>query len=537
MDALKIVEAEFVEAPQVAASPETSTKPAFNQRPEVRVDIDSAKAILEAAQAAAGWPKIDEEQKLKQLPDFPLDAMPGILKPMTVEIAESVQIAPEVAALTLLTVTGAAAGRENFCSIKSGLGTRPNIFGLIFVERAGRKSSSYTPAFQPVYQWINARFIDYKRELNRYCLKLKERESCENKMAKFDIISKDKDAAKAAYESLQIEIEELKRNLRDPAFIADDTTPEGLFDLFERCHGQGAICSDDGRAFGKILKGLYNDGESREEFHLRGFDCKNPMIKHRANNRTAIIEKPFESALIMLQVDFLEKLAESEDLFQSGFMSRCFFCYPDSLAGTRFYSEREISKSVYAQYEDFISDLLDENYSRHIGDDVIYKIDQAAKDAWISFSNQIERGIGNDGKFNDLADIAIRFPEFARKLALIMAIAEKSNTITLEDMNRAISLTEYYSIHAERAFAIMKNICLPSEARSVLRTIKRKQCKEFSVRDIERATHMTAAETESGISVLAARNYVRAKSRAEEDHKTGRLPSPIYETNPAVLNK
>ena len=484
---------------------------------------------------AAEWPEIDAKPALKPLPVFPLDAMPGILKEMTTEISESVQIAPEAAALILLAITGAAAGRENVFSIKGGLETRPNIYGLIFVERGGRKSSSYTPALKPVYEWISNRLPDYNRDLSHYCLKQKERDSCESKMVKFETKPEDKAEAQTAYIRLQKEIEEMKKNLRDPAFIADDTTPEGFFELFERCQGQGAICSDDGRSFGKILKGLYSGGESREEFHLRGFDCKNPMIKHRAGKAAVMIEKPFESALIMLQIDFLVKLAESEDLFQSGFMSRCLFCFPDSLAGTRFYSEREISKYVSGQYEDLINDLLDQNYSRKIDDDQIYEIDQPAKELWIEFNNHTEKAAGPGGDFYEMSDIAIRFSEFARKLALIMTITEKRETITPQDMERAISLTRYYATHAERSFAVMKKISLPDEARRVLRVITRNQYSVFSIREIVRATHLTAAEAEGAISILSSRHYVRAIPRQDEGKRTGRKPSATYETNPEVF--
>ena len=109
-----------------------------------------------------------------------------------------------------------------------------------------------------------------------------------------------------------------------------------------------------------------------------------------------------------------------------------------------------------------------------------------------------------------MAAIAVRYPEFCRKFALISAICERirrgSATVTEEDMTRAILLTEYYSKHAERAFSVMKDISLPTEAQRVLRAITRNQLREFSLRDIERTTGMTAAEAESGIDLLASRN-------------------------------
>ena len=138
-----------------------------------------------------------------------------------------------------------------------------------------------------------------------------------------------------------------------------------------------------------------------------------------------------------------------------------------------------------------------------------------------------------------MAAIAVRYPEFCRKFALISAICERirrgSATVTEEDMTRAILLTEYYSKHAERAFSVMKDISLPTEAQRVLRAITRNQLREFSLRDIERTTGMTAAEAESGIDLLASRNYVRKKKDQAAHEGAGRKASATYETNPETF--
>lgn len=499
--------------------------------------IASALQVIESefVETPAEWPDIETKPVFKTLPEFPFEHMPGILQPMTREISESVQIAPEVAGLALLTITGAAAGRENVFYIKRGLPTRPNLFGLIFVERGGRKSSAYDPVLRPVFQWISDRLPDYKKALNRYFLKLKERDSFEAKLTKSG--AKDTAADQLHYETLQANIEDIKQNLRDPAFLADDCTPEGLFELFDRTQGQIALATDDGRTFAKILKGIYNGGESREEIHLRGFDCKNPLIKHRAGKTSAIIDKPFESALVMLQVDFLQKLAEGEDLFQSGFMSRCIFCYPDSLSGRREYSEREISEGFFYKYTALIQRLLQENYSRRIGEDKEYSLDPEAKKKWIEYYNQIEGAIGAGGELENMADIAIRFPEFARKFALITAIVEGRESIRPEDMTRAITLTKYYRAHAERAFSVMKEVSLPDEARRILKTIRLHQLTEFTSRDIERQNGMAAENIQTGITTLASRFYCRLKAEQSEPKGAGRKPSAIYEINPEIFFK
>ena len=481
-----------------------------------------------------GWPEISTHTAQTPLPAFPLDAMPGITKAMTPEIAESVQIAPEVAGLALLIIAGTAAGRENVFQTKRGLDTRPNLFGLFFLPRGERKSSSYTPILSPVNHWISEQMADYRKELSRYWLKIKERDSIEARLTKAD--GKDKAGEQLKYESIQADIDTAKKNLRDPAFIADDATNEGLFELFDRTQGQIALATDDGRAIAKIIKGLYTGGESREELHLKGFDCKNPLIKHRAGKAGTIIEKPYESLLIMIQMDFLDKLAESEDLFQSGFMSRCLFCVPDSMAGAREYTEREISESVYRDYVKLILGLLNNNYSRKIGADKVFQLDPEAKALWITYYNTIEKAIGKGGELAGMADIAIRFPEFCRKFALLMPIVEGRDTITRGDMGRAIALTEYYRAHAERAFSVMRNISLPDESRRILKALRRNILEEFTLRDIERETGLTANEAETGINTLASRFYCRLKAEQPEPDGAGRKPSAVYESNPEILN-
>lgn len=495
------------------------------------LDIIKAEFVEEEA---LEWPAIDERPALTPLPIFPINSMPEPLKQMVIETAASVQVAIEVVALTILIITGFAAGRENVFSIKPGLETRPNLFGLVFVERGGRKSASYAPILKPVYQWITNKLHDYKQALNSLRLKQKERDSLEAIMTNGKVKPDSAGAARIKYDQIQLEIEEMSKKLRDPEFIADDTTPEALLDLFQRCQGQGLVSSDDGRAFLKILNGLYS-GENREEFHLRGFDCINPIINHRKSKLSAIIEKPFEAVLMMLQIDCLGKLGQSDDLFSSGFLSRCLFVVPDSLAGSRVYSERQINESVLAKYEILIRNLLDNNYSRSIGEDKVYQAEPIAKEAWIKFYNKTEAEVGPGGKFYNIADLAIRFPEFVRKIALIIAITEAHNTILLEDMTRAIILTEYYAIHAERAFSVMKAIGFPSEAQRVLRVISKNNIREFSIREIERATGMSAAETDSGINLLISRHYVRAKKEQSNEVTVGRKPSAKFEVNPQII--
>jgi hypothetical protein len=178
---------------------------------------------------------------------------------------------------------------------------------------------------------------------------------------------------------------------------------------------------------------------------------------------------------------------------------------------------------------------LNQNYYRRIDNDKVYQLDPDAKTLWIEYYNKIETAIGEGGELSNMADIAIRFPEFCRKFALLMPIVEGRENITGADMARAIALTEYFQIHAERSFSVMKKISLPDEARRTLKAIHKNRLQEFTSRDIHRLTGMTAEQSEAGINALASRNYCRLKADQPETDGAGRKPSPVYESNPEIF--
>ncbi len=478
------------------------------------------------------WEPIKKEQILAPLPEFPIEAMPGILRDMAVEISESIQIPIEVAALELLVVTGAAAGRENVFFLRPELETRPNLYGFVFVERAGRKSSSFKPAIRPVETWIDERLPEYNKQKRVYNFRIKERDALEAQSFK----KQDNAQILSRLEALQDEIDKMGADLRSPAFLADDASPEALIRKLEETKGQIATLTDEGRKVMKILMGIYSNGENREEIYVKCYDGSSPLQVDRATYGTRV-KKPTASCLIMLQLDYLKKIGTQVDLFDSGYISRCIFCFPDSLAGTRLWQDRVMNREVLESYSQMIFTLLNQNYSRKLGQDKIFTLDADAKDAWTAYYNECEKAIAPGGSLHELADIATRFPEQARRIALVSAIVKGRGKVTVNEMEAGISLTRYYAIHAERAFSTMKGHTLPGEARRILQAIKKNQPEIFSARDICRLTGAKIEDVESGLRTLESLNYIRPKDseNGESAPTPGRRPSPVYETNPELF--
>ena len=503
-------------------------------------DVKTGLAIINAEfleDPMLEWQAIDENPAMTPLPAFTNDWLPSFLGDVNEQVSRSVQVSPEVTALSLLIAVGAAAGRDHICKVKSGLSTRANLYGLFFLSPAERKTSTCVECFKPFYSRINDNMPSYYDALEKRNIKWHELESVIAKLSRAD--GKDKTADIKRHQAIRAELNDMDACLRDPSFISDDCTEEGLFSLYGRGQGQAALFSDDARKLLKITLGLYSGGVSREDPFLRGYDGS-PIAKTRANKPTSLIKEPYLSMIAMSQPDFLCKLGESEDISQSGMLSRFILCVPDSNVGTRKYSDDTIDPLCASGYDSFIRSLLDENYGRKPGQPKIeYELQPQAKQLWVEYYNKIETALGKDGELQHMAAIAVRYPEFCRKFALISAICERpgrvSTTVTQEDMSRAIALTEYFAKHAERAFSVMKDISLPTEAQRVLRAITRNQLREFSLRDIERTTGMTAAEAESGIDLLASRNYVRKKKDQAAHEGAGRKASATYETNPETF--
>ena len=106
-----------------------------------------------------------------------------------------------------------------------------------------------------------------------------------------------------------------------------------------------------------------------------------------------------------------------------------------------------------------------------------------------------------------------------------------------ETMERAVSIGRYFLEHAKAAYALMGADQVNKNAEYLLTAIKRDKLSEFSRRDAMRLCRRfkTADSLQPVLNRLCEYGYIAPKP-APTTFNSGRKPSEVYLTNPAVLN-
>ena len=504
---------------------------------------DTIKTIESAIPEETKYPKwqpIKDTLKLDDPPPFPLEALPPVLRDMSEGISLSRKVPVAMSATALLAAVGMAIGRNVYFQRKRGFIGRANLYALVFAARGERKSVTFRPAIFPFYNWMKKKDSEYKQKLDDYNLNTALKQNLETALCKPGLKGNKRKEFEDELAMLKHEIGEMPRN---PWFLADDVTPEALFKLMSITGGIAGIFSDDARLMVKMLLGnVYsNSGEGREEFLLRPYDGEQPLIRRRVGTGDDHIDRPCIGMLLMLQTDFLKKIGTSVSFFDSGLASRCLFCYPESWVGKRDENgnllraddDYEIPLEVEERYNALIYDLLDRAYDSD--EACYYTLSKEALEKWRDFYHEVEAESGPGGKYANMQDFAIRYPTSLLRLALLLAVVESSENISIKNMNNAVKLMHYFMASAKRCNDAMRQTNIPDNARKIISYWHRNlsgRPRPVSIRELENSIGLLKSEVEEALQVLIERNYCRYLLQESAEGKKGRKPSPKLEINP-----
>ena len=483
------------------------------------------------------WPELpNKKKKLDPLPPAPIEAMPTVLRKMCNEVSETYQVPVEVPMLNALAFVGYCSGKHHTAKIGPVV-VRPNLYAACFQAPAERKSSGFSPLVKPVHEWIEEQIPEWRKNAS----------SNEIRREKIRQLKKDIVSGKCENETtarLELDKLESETDAPNPNFVMGDATQGAMADRMAECGGQVLVASSDAKSILEIVMGKFTDGATEDGLLLQAYDGTEPFISSRRQSGTVTVSEPMMGIVIMTQVNQLRKLAERGDLFSSGLISRCLFCFPDSLAGKRDasgnrmrdFSEREISEETKSQYGSLIHELLD--YSSKMHSPITVPVDSDAKECWVDFYHEIEDELGPTGEYADCAEVAGRLPIHAFRLALILSICHNpaNPSIGKLDMINAIKLAKYYWKHMERALGIMSKRNMPGIPRRIIRSLQGKHEHILHTSTVRnRLSKMSDEDWNDAVDWLLDNGYLRGiEVVGEHDPKGGRPKCPAYEVNPAI---
>ena len=506
--------------------------------------IDNTLAIIDKAIPEDAkryeWPPIANDVELEPLPEFPMQALPPVMRDLVAEISQSVIVPGSLAAAEMLGMVGLAIGRNVYYYFKKSLTGRANLYMLIFAARGERKSSVDSILQAPFNDWLYEKLKEYRREGDKLELLEKRREYLMNKIIKKGIGAEGTDNMMAEMNEINTALENTPPN---PNIFTNNITQEALLQKLAECGGTVALFSDDGRGELKMILGLRysNDGDAHDEVLLDCYDGTKTVSYDRSGRSITPIKRPCVGLVLMSQPDMLLLLGDKAEVFDSGFASRCLYCFPETWVGKRNpdgslkrdIDDNEISDVTMERYKQLIFRLM--NRSSKQTEPVFIGLSAEAKEFWKKHYREIESESGAGGLYYDTIAIAIRYPSQTLRLALLISQVLEHDKIELKDIQNAHELMRYFIANAERCYCFIKRMALPNDAIKLVNYFIRnyKIC-QHSIRDLYRGAGMSKSRFNKMVALLESRNYCRIIS-SERSQKVGRQESDLVEANPELL--
>ena len=476
------------------------------------------------------------------LPPFPLEALPPVLSAFVSEVAASVQVPVDMAAMMALGIVGAAGART--CMVQVGQTHQEplNLFVGVVMPPGSRKSGCLDALQAPLKE---AEREQTAAEMPRI-IEAAEKRAVEDKRLSHlrDQAAKAKTGDEA--EERGREVAELAGALTQVPFptrlIAEDVTPEAAAKLASEQGGTLAIVSAEGGLFGN-LAGRYQNGQPNLDFFLHGHAGEGHRVD-RKGSPPVDIPRVCLSVLLAIQPGVLASLSETAAFGERGLIARFLFSIPEDLVGTRFYTNRRIdpfARTAYHAAVKTIAFLPSAATEDDPGVRRLLRLDGEALTLWAEYADAVERRQAEGGDLYALKYWASKLAGEVARIAGGLHLAEYAGhgcpwnrPISTATIAAAWCIGEYLIPHAQAAYGDMGEGADGKIARRVLRWVVRSKVSEFSLRDCYHA-HRNLSQTDliTGLTVLCERGFLRPLNEPKR-HGAGRPKTTCYQVNPSV---
>lgn len=514
------------------------------------LNAQGATVLQEAHKAAQLWtpevvePEADEwEQPLRLdtlagLPPFPVQALPPVLREFVTEVAETVQVPVDMAAMGVLGVIAAGAAGRYLVQLTSH--SEPcNLYLLCAVDPATRKSQTIREVSKPLYE-AEARMLEEARQ------SVAEAQAARD-VAEQRVKHLQTQAAKLAdpqeRRERQAEIAEvlaaMPERVAPPRLLVDDVTPEKLGQLLAENHGTLAMITPEGGVVG-MMAGRYNDkGGPNLDVYTKGH-AGDPFRVDRASGQPPVqLTHPALTLCLMVQPEILGDLANVKGAKGRGLLGRFLYSFPVTNLGSRPYQDRAIDPTTRTLYEAQVYAMLAHPLAEEPRSLLLRG---PAVEVYREFHDGIEYRLREDGDLHPLSDWAGKIAGAVARIAGVLHACEHAHDrpenvpIAPETVEAAVTIGNYFVSHAKAAYGVMGDSPSMALARWVASWIDRAGHSEFSLRDLYRAKPtQSQSDLLSALRILEERSIVR-KLPARARNTPGRLPARRFIVNPDIVN-
>ncbi len=368
--------------------------------------------------------------------EFPFDAFPKVIRDVATTYATSRNLPLEYLCFCACGILSGAMGRA--FRAKNALSGDYKQHSNIYVLCVGRSSTGKSASIHSLFSGLEKKIIS-ERLAYMKALKKWEAEMAKTKKLDFD--------EEMDFES---EIGSCENKMpKNPDFIIKNTTSEALVRALAENNGELFSLCEEARDVIAIVAGIYKkDGDDSAVFNS-GW-CHETIKHNRIINGKSEVYDPCLSLLWMVQRDAVENIMQKKkDTFlTSGFTGRFLFCIGPSKISA---GSRIIIPLDNIAIENWENKLLSAYEFRKANNVKWFDTDQDAMEYFYDFN---EKNVElQNGRLHTHSELLGKARENAIRLAIIFALAEGIDRITLDIAKRACRVVSYSVCNAINLFS------------------------------------------------------------------------------------
>jgi hypothetical protein len=507
----------------------------------VIADLDSATTIMSQACDLIGddWPELGA----RELPAFPVDALPADVEAWVYAVAEESQTPPDLAAMAALGVLSAAAMGGPVIDCGTWTEELP-LYLLTAMPSGDRKSTVLRAAVAPLRELEREQADAALPQINELRTRRDVLEVRRRKLVKTAGEATDSDARKTA----EAELAEADQQLAEigepvvPRRCADDLTPEALGGLLAQ-HGKIAVIAAES-AFLDNLSGRYSENGANLHLICAAYHGEQTMIDRR-NRDPEILARPLVSVSLAVQPHVLGNLIEHPIARAQGLVSRFAYSMPTTQLGTRRIDAPQVAPEIHAAWATtvrLVADRTDTNGNPGIcvgivsvSQETIFKLPLSPKASELLHELRAEQEprLAPSGDLRPIADWAARHAGRVARIAGLLHLAQvpaPGNEISVGTMLRALAIGDYLLAHGKAALTGPDTL-----TQKALQWLTGRS--HVTVRDLHRGPMGARGTSEDAAQLADALVEHGALRLVVPDHEAsrGRPPSPAYEVHPDFM--
>jgi hypothetical protein len=456
--------------------------------------------------------------------------------------ARATQVSVDLPAVLVLAVCAASVARKVEVEINSGWREPVNLFAVVALPPAERKSVNFRDATAPLTQ-------HERTEVDRLKAKVLAAETrysiCQQKLKRAERVAASTTGAKqgeAARRAARLSRELARMAVPAlPRFVADDVTSEKLASLLVEQDGKIAIMSPEGGVF-SIMTGRYSGGIPSFDVYLKGH-AGDTLRVDRVGRKAEFVERPALTLGLAVQPDVLHRLAETEGVRERGLLARFLYAIPRSKLGRREINPVPLSVEFKEAYAAGIRSMLALAIPSDGAEPRVHRLRFAprALSRFRRFESWLEPQLDEFGRLGMISDWAGKLAGVVARLSGILHIAKNVDSLGLlpseiqrSTVKQAICIARYLIAHARVAFGEMGTATPVRQARLVQRWIERNAKRQFTKRELYegvKGRFHTVAALEPSLDLLTAQGFILK----DAPRRVVGRPSESYSVNPHML--